>query len=75
MMLGKADLVAFIPTTNPEKARAFYENVLGLHFVSDDKFALVFDSNGVTIRIANVSGVPIRLRRSPFLDGRCPTSR
>jgi catechol 2,3-dioxygenase-like lactoylglutathione lyase family enzyme len=57
-MLGKAALVAFIPTTNSMKARAFYEKTLGLRFVSDDKFALVFDSNGVTIRIANVSGVP-----------------
>ena len=57
-MLGDAELVAFIPTTNPKKARAFYENTLGLRFISDDQFALVFDSSGVTIRIANVSGVP-----------------
>lgn len=57
-MLREADLVAFVPTTNPKKARAFYETALGLRFVSDDQFALVFDSNGVTIRIANVSGVP-----------------
>ena len=57
-MLGAAELVAFVPTTNPKKARAFYETILGLQFVSDDPFALVFDSNGVTIRIANVSGVP-----------------
>lgn len=56
-MLTTADLVAFIPTTNPKKARAFYEDTLGLEFVSDDKFALVFKSGGVTIRIANVSGV------------------
>lgn len=56
-MLGAAELVAFVPTTNPTKARAFYETALGLHFVSEDQFALVFDSNGVTIRIANVSGV------------------
>lgn len=55
-MLSDADLVAFIPTTNPKKARAFYADTLGLRFVSDDKFALVFDSNGVTIRIANVTG-------------------
>jgi len=55
-VLSDADLVAFIPTTNPKKARAFYADTLGLRFVSDDKFALVFDSNGVTIRIANVTG-------------------
>lgn len=57
-MLREAELVAFIPTTDPKKARAFYETTLGLRFVSDDPFALVFDSNGVTIRIANVSRVP-----------------
>jgi catechol 2,3-dioxygenase-like lactoylglutathione lyase family enzyme len=57
-MLDAAELVAFVPTTNPKKSRAFYETTLGLQFVSDDPFALVFDSNGVTIRIANVSGVP-----------------
>jgi catechol 2,3-dioxygenase-like lactoylglutathione lyase family enzyme len=57
-MLRHAELVAFIPTTNPKKARTFYETTLGLRFVSDDQFAVVFDSSGVTIRIANVSGVP-----------------
>ena len=57
-MLGTAELVAFVPTTNPSKARAFYETILGLKFVSEDPFALVFESSGVTVRIANVSGVP-----------------
>jgi predicted enzyme related to lactoylglutathione lyase len=56
-MLGNADLVAFVPTTDPKRAKQFYADVLGLRFISDDQFAVVFDSNGVTIRIANVSGV------------------
>jgi catechol 2,3-dioxygenase-like lactoylglutathione lyase family enzyme len=51
------DIVAFVPTTNPTKARAFYEGLLGLRFVSEDPFALVFDSNGGMVRIANVSRV------------------
>lgn len=51
------NLVAFVPTTNPKQARSFYEGVLNLRFVSEDPFALVFDSNGVAIRIANVSSV------------------
>ena len=29
-MLGTKNIVAFVPTTDFEKARAFYENVLGL---------------------------------------------
>ncbi len=34
--------IAFIPTTNAAAARTFYETTLGLHFVSQDDFALVF---------------------------------
>ena len=56
-MLGTKDIVAFVPTRNPAKSRAFYEEILGLRFVSEDPFALVFDANGVMIRIANVSSV------------------
>jgi catechol 2,3-dioxygenase-like lactoylglutathione lyase family enzyme len=51
------DVVAFVPSRNPAKARAFYETTLGLRFVSEDPFALVLDANGVMIRIANVSSV------------------
>ena len=56
-MLKKADIVAFVPTRNPRTARAFYEHVLGLEFISEDPFALVFNANGVTVRIADVSSV------------------
>jgi catechol 2,3-dioxygenase-like lactoylglutathione lyase family enzyme len=51
-MLGSIDIVAFVPTRDPEKAKAFYEGVLGLRFVKDDGFALVFDANGIMIRVA-----------------------
>jgi catechol 2,3-dioxygenase-like lactoylglutathione lyase family enzyme len=37
-----------------KKARTFFENVLGLRFVVDDKFALVFDANGTMLRVATV---------------------
>ena len=57
-MLRDAELIAFVPTTNPKKARAFYETKLGLKFVNEDRFAVVFDSGGVMVRIANISGVP-----------------
>ena len=43
-MLGTKDIVAFVPTRNPAKSRAFYEEILGLRFVSEDPFALVFDA-------------------------------
>ena len=51
------NIVAFVPSKNPAKARAFYEGILGLRFVSEDPFAVVFDANGVMIRVANISSV------------------
>ncbi|HEX3069463.1 MAG TPA: VOC family protein [Thermoanaerobaculia bacterium] len=46
--------MAFIPTLDYDKARAFYEGILGLKFVSNDGFAMVLDANGTTIRVAKV---------------------
>lgn len=51
-MLGSTDIVAFVPTRDSEKARAFYEGVLGLRFVKDDGFALVLDANGIMVRVS-----------------------
>jgi catechol 2,3-dioxygenase-like lactoylglutathione lyase family enzyme len=56
-MLGNASLVAFIATTNAGRARSFYQDVLGLRFVADDGFALLFDANGTTLRIARVESL------------------
>jgi catechol 2,3-dioxygenase-like lactoylglutathione lyase family enzyme len=54
-ILAGGKLVAFAPTTDPVKARALYESILGLRLVSDDKpFALVFDANGTMLRVTTV---------------------
>jgi catechol 2,3-dioxygenase-like lactoylglutathione lyase family enzyme len=53
-MLGSINIVAFVPTQDSEKARAFYEGVLGLRFVKDDGFAMVLDANGIMVRVAKV---------------------
>jgi catechol 2,3-dioxygenase-like lactoylglutathione lyase family enzyme len=53
-MLNTKDVIAFVPTRNAEKAKSFYESTLGLRFISDDSFAMVFDANGTMIRIARV---------------------
>ncbi len=53
-MLGSTNIVAFVPIKDSEKARAFYEGVLGLRFVKDDGFALVFDANGIMVRAAKM---------------------
>ena len=51
-MLATSNIIAFVPTTDPERSRTFYEGTLGLRFVKDDGFALVFDANGIMVRIA-----------------------
>jgi catechol 2,3-dioxygenase-like lactoylglutathione lyase family enzyme len=53
-MLGTTDIVAFVPTTDFAKARAFYEGVLGLRFVKEDGFALVLDANGIHVRVVKM---------------------
>jgi catechol 2,3-dioxygenase-like lactoylglutathione lyase family enzyme len=54
MMLASNNIVAFVPTRDSAKARAFYEGVLGLKFIQDDGFALVLDGNGTKVRVAKV---------------------
>ena len=56
-MLGSANIVAFVAIADAEKARAFYEGVLGLTFVKDDGFALVFEANGIMVRAAKMKEV------------------
>ena len=57
-MLGQMKIVAFVPTTDYDKARAFYEGALGLRFVSNDGFAMVLDANGIMIRVVKVEFTP-----------------
>jgi catechol 2,3-dioxygenase-like lactoylglutathione lyase family enzyme len=57
-MLGSINIVAFVSTRDSEKARAFYEGVLGLRFVKDDGFAVVMDANGIMVRIAKAQFTP-----------------
>jgi len=53
-MLGSTNIVAFVPIRDADKAKAFYEGVIGLRFIKDDGFALVMDANGIMIRVAKV---------------------
>lgn len=48
--LTGAHLMAFIVITNPERAQSFYADTLGLDFLKNDGFALVFASNGTMLR-------------------------
>ena len=62
-ILGGSEVVAFAPTTDPAKARAFYEGILGLRLVADEKpFSLVFDLSGIMLRVTTVQ----ELKPQPF---------
>lgn len=52
--LGSHKVVAFVATRDPVRAKAFYGEVLGLRFLHEDKFAVVFDAGGTTLRVAIV---------------------
>jgi catechol 2,3-dioxygenase-like lactoylglutathione lyase family enzyme len=54
-MLAKHDLIAFVATAKPQKAKDFYSDVLGLHLVEDAPFALVFDAGKMMLRVSKVS--------------------
>lgn len=57
-MLENQPIIAFIATKNPAVARRFYEDVLGLRFVSDEPAALIFDTGeGVMLRIQKVDAM------------------
>lgn len=51
-MLSDKPIIAFTPTVQPEKAIAFYRDTLGLKLISRDQFAIVFDVNGIMLRIS-----------------------
>ncbi len=53
-MLGNAHPICFLASVDFGRAREFYEQKLGLTFISADDFALVFDSNGTMLRIQKV---------------------
>ena len=50
-MHSTGSLIGFIPTRNADAARVFYETTLGLRFIADDSFALIFESGGNMLRV------------------------
>ena len=56
-MLGASKAVAFASTADLDRARSFYEGVLGLKVLSQDVFALMCEAGGVQVRISKVPAV------------------
>jgi predicted enzyme related to lactoylglutathione lyase len=50
-MLNESKIVAFAATSKPDGAKKFYEQTLGLRLIADDPFAVVFDANGIMLRV------------------------
>ena len=56
--LSRQPLIAFIATSNPDRARKFFGDTLGLRLVSDElPFALVFDAHNTMLRVTVVKEV------------------
>src|SRR4051812_25390103 len=50
-MLADKELKAFVPTINPDKAKSFYRDILGLKLLSEDNYALEFEANKILLRV------------------------
>jgi catechol 2,3-dioxygenase-like lactoylglutathione lyase family enzyme len=61
-MLSSQTLKAFLPTTDPARSLAFYRDVLGLSLLSQDEFALEFDTGHTHLRVTIVQ----KLQPQPF---------
>jgi catechol 2,3-dioxygenase-like lactoylglutathione lyase family enzyme len=58
-MLGQEELVAFVGCRDPDRAKAFYRDTLGLRLVAEDPFALIFDAHGAMLRVTVVPEVVV----------------
>jgi hypothetical protein len=53
--LDRADVVAFLATTDLARARGWLEDVVELPVLGDDPYAVTFDANGTVLRVVAVS--------------------
>jgi len=53
-MLDRAELMAFVPTLDLERARSFYVGTLGLSVEEDNPHALAVRSGGQRLRVTRV---------------------
>jgi predicted enzyme related to lactoylglutathione lyase len=53
-MLESCDVIAFAAAADLERARAFYEQVLGLPVTEQNDYACVFDAHGTMLRVTAV---------------------
>jgi catechol 2,3-dioxygenase-like lactoylglutathione lyase family enzyme len=56
-VLAGDDLIAFVATGDPARARAFYGDTLGLELVEETPFAVVFSVGATMLRVTVVDAV------------------
>jgi catechol 2,3-dioxygenase-like lactoylglutathione lyase family enzyme len=56
-MLGGSDTMAFVSTTDLERARIFYADTLRLRLVDVNPCACVFDAIGTMLRVTSAETV------------------
>lgn len=56
-MLGSANITVLVGTTKREVAKAFYGDVLGLKFLSEDQFAAIYQGKNLRIRVSTTPTV------------------
>ncbi len=56
-MLASAAVTPLIGTMKPDAAKAFYQDILGLKFIADDTFALIFEGKNARVRVSKVPTV------------------
>jgi catechol 2,3-dioxygenase-like lactoylglutathione lyase family enzyme len=52
--MTNSKIICCVATRDAAAARKFYEITLGLTYVNDDPFAIVFDANGTMLRVQKV---------------------
>ncbi len=51
--LHRFDLMAFVTVRDPNRARAFYRDILGLTLIAEQlPYALIFDAHGTILRVS-----------------------
>jgi predicted enzyme related to lactoylglutathione lyase len=56
-VLADAELVAFVSTTDLERARVFFGETVGLSIMETTPIACVFDAHGTALRVTRVDEV------------------
>ncbi len=56
-MLASAAITALVGTIKPDAAKAFYQDALGLKFIADDTYAMIFEAKNARVRVSRVPAV------------------